>query len=142
MTYQTPEIVPHDSPVRVLQSLQPKGHIRALDADGRAYKLRRFIDANDGQVGWNLDTVCRALGLGISGTHAGRLFKRRFGIGVRDYAAGRRLIKAAHLLRTTNLCVKTISGNLGYQSTADFTRKFKQEFGVPPTRYRDQRFTA
>lgn len=138
--YQSPEVIPHNGLARVLQSLQPEVLIRASDADRRACKLRRLIDANNGQVGWNLGAACRALGLGISGAHAGRLFKRQFGIGVRDYAAGKRLIKAAHLLLTTSLCVKTISGDLGYKSTADFTRKFKHEFGVSPTGYRDQRF--
>lgn len=142
MLYQSPEVIPHGGSARVLRSLHPQALIRAAETDRRASKLRRFIDGNDGQVGWCLDAVCQALGLGISGAHAGRLFKRQFGIGVRDYAAGRRLMKAAHLLRTTSLCVKTISGNLGYRSTADFCRKFKQEFHLTPTDYRNQGFAV
>ncbi len=138
MLYQSPEVIAHSSSARLLRSFQAQPITSEPEPDRRASKLRRFIDGNDGQVGWSLDTVCQALGLGISGAHAGRLFKRQFGIGVREYASGRRLMKAAHLLCTTNLCIKTISGNLGYRSTADFSRKFKQEFHLTPTDYRDQ----
>lgn len=139
--YQSPEVFAH-SMNRVLRFFMPKGRAPGADKDSRADKLRSLIDRKDGQVGWNLDTLCQLLSLGISGAHAGRLFKRQFGIGIREYAAGRRLIKAAHLLRTTTLCVKTISGNLGYRSTADFSRRFKQEFQLTPTDYRKQRRTA
>ncbi len=142
MLYQSPEVISHSGSARVLRSFQPQPLAPTAETDRRAGKLRGFIDRNDGQVGWSLDTVCRTLGLGISGAHAGRLFKRQFGMGVRDYAAGRRLMKAAHLLRTTNLCVKTIAGNLGYRSTADFSRKFKQEFQLTPTDYRNQNCAA
>jgi AraC-like DNA-binding protein len=142
MMYQAPEIVTHGNLERVLRSFLPEARTPAVETDRRACKLRSFIDRKDGQIGWSLDTSCQALGLGISGAHAGRLFKREYGIGVREYAAGRRLMKAAHLLRATNLCIKTISANLGYRSTADFTRRFRQEFQLTPTNYRNQRFTA
>lgn len=138
MVYQSPEVVTHGNLDHVLRPFLPKDPAPCTEKDRRAVKLRGFIDRNDGQIGWSLDTVCQTLGLGISGAHAGRLFKRQFGVGVRGYAAGRRLMKAAHLLLTTNLCIKTISGNLGYRSTADFSRKFKQEFQLTPTDYRNQ----
>ncbi len=142
MVYQSPEVVTHGNLDHVLRSFLLKDRAPSIERDRRATKLRSFMDRNDGQIGWSLDTLCQTLGLGISGAHAGRLFKRQFGIGVREYAAGRRLIKAAHLLRTTNLCIKTISGNLGYRSTTDFSRKFRQEFQLTPTDYRKQRLTA
>ncbi|MCI0626522.1 MAG: AraC family transcriptional regulator [Acidobacteria bacterium] len=142
MLYQSPEVIAHSNSARLLRSFQVQTITSEPEPDRRASKLRKFIDGNDGQVGWSLDTVCQALGLGISGEHAGRLFKRQFGIGVREYASGRRLMKAAHLLCTTNLCIKTISGNLGYRSTADFSRKFKQEFQLTPTDYRNQNCAA
>lgn len=139
--YQSPEVVTH-SMNRVLRFFMPKGPAPGVEKDHRADKLRSLIDRKDGQIGWSLDTLCQTLGLGISGAHAGRLFKHQFGIGIREYAAGRRLMKAVHLLRTTTLCVKTISGNLGYRSTADFSRRFKQEFQLSPTEYRKQRRTT
>ncbi len=142
MVYQSPEVVTHGNLDHVLRSFLPKDPAPCTEKDRRAVKLRGFIDRNAGQIGWSLDTLCRTLGLGISGAHAGRLFKRQFGIGVREYAAGRRLMKAAHLLRTTNTYIKIISANLGYRSTADFSRRFRQEFHSTPTNYRSQRFSA
>lgn len=139
--YQSPEVITH-SLNRVQRFFMPKGPAPGIENDHRVAKLRSFIDKKEGQIGWSLDTLCQTLGLGISGAHAGRLFTRQFGFGIREYAAGRRLMKAAHLLRTTTLCVKTISGNLGYRSTADFSRRFKQEFQSTPTDYRKQKFTA
>lgn len=140
--YQSPEVVTHRNLRHLLRSFLPRHPQPGIEKDSRATKLRNFIDKSDGQTGLSLETLCRMLALGISGAHAARLFRRQFGIGIREYAAGRRLVKAAHLLRTTNVCVKTISGNLGYRSTADFSRRFKQEFQVTPTRYRKQRPAA
>jgi AraC-like DNA-binding protein len=137
MRYESPEIIPQSGLARVMRSFLPEAGTRTAPTDRRANKLRRFLDTKEGQVGWSLDTLCRTLGLGISAAYAGRLFKREFGIGVREYAAGRRLLKAAHLLRTTHLGIKTISGNLGYRSPADFTRRFRQEFGRTPSEYRN-----
>ncbi|MCI0724140.1 MAG: helix-turn-helix transcriptional regulator [Acidobacteria bacterium] len=142
MVYQSPEVVTHGNLDHVLRSFLRKDPAPCTEKDRRAVKLRGFIDRNDGQIGWSLDTLCRTLGLGISGAHAGRLFKRQFGIGVREYAAGRRLMKAAHLLRTTNTCIKIISANLGYRTTADFSRRFRQEFHSTPTNYRSRQFSA
>lgn len=142
MMYQSPEVVTHLNLHHLLRSFLPRNLTPDIEKDPRATKLRNFIDKNDGQTGLGLETLCRMLALGISGAHAGRVFKRQFGIGIREYTAARRLIRAAHLLRATNLCVKTISGNLGYRSTADFSRRFKQEFQVTPTRYRKQRPAA
>ena len=142
MMYQSPEVATHGKLDRVLRSFLPIDSAPSTEKDRRASKIRSFIDRNDGQIGLSLDALCRTLGLGISAAHAGRLFKRQFGIGIREYAAGRRLMKAAHLLRTTTLCVKTISGNLGYRSTSDFCRRFKREFRLTPTDCRKQRRTA
>lgn len=142
MVYQSPEVVTHGNLHHLLRSFLPRHPTPAIEKDSRATKLRNFIDKSDGQAGLSLETLCGMLALGISGAHAGRLFKRQFGFGIREYTSGRRLIKAAHLLRTTNLCVKTISGNLGYRSTADFCRRFKQEFQMTPTKYRKQRPAA
>lgn len=142
MIYDAPEVVTHAILNDVLRSFLLEDSVPTVVRDGRTHRLRSFIDQKDGQIGWSLSVLCQMLGLGISGAHAGRLFKRQFGIGVRQYAAGRRLVKAAHLLRTTNLCVKTISANLGYRSTTDFCRKFKRAFQLTPTDYRRRGFVG
>jgi AraC-like DNA-binding protein len=52
------------------------------------------------------------------------------------YLSRWRLQLAAKLLRTTRKTVLHIALDVGYESEAAFSRAFKREFGLPPTRYR------
>ena len=96
----------------------------------------QFIDSHSGHVGWNLEEACRELRLDISSAYAARLFKRSTGLGVREYAKKKRLSAAADLLKTTDLSVKAIAAEFGYRSPPDFTRRFKDQFHLSPTRFR------
>jgi AraC-like DNA-binding protein len=104
--------------------------------DGRIVRLVGFIDAHDGSIGWDLERACRELKLDISGAHAARLFKRCTGLGIREYAKRRRLSLAAERLRTTDIPVKTIAAEFGYQSLPHFSRRFKDQFGLSPIEFR------
>ena len=104
--------------------------------DWRVLKLKAHVDKEQGRADLKLNDMCRNLALGISGERAGRLFRQLYGIGFREYARDRRLVKAAEQLAQTTLCVKTIAYDTGYQSTADFSRRFKKQFEMTPTEYR------
>lgn len=56
----------------------------------------------------------------------------------REYVQHIRLEEAALTLRTTARPVKAIAADLGFQSRSHFSRAFKQQFGLDPTRYRHQ----
>jgi len=102
-------------------------------------KLLHFIDDHDGRVGWGLDRACRELRLEISGAYAARLFKRCTGLGVREYAKKKRLLMAAERLKITDLPIKVIAAEFGYQSLPHFTRRFKEQFRLSPTEFRKGR---
>lgn len=104
--------------------------------DWRVKKLQEFIDAQDGKAGWDLDEVCRELGLGICGTYAGKLFKRAMGMGLREYAMKKRLKTAADRLTTTTCSIKEIAGDLGYRSPRDLARGFHKTLRLSPTQCR------
>lgn len=108
-------------------------------ADWRAVRLRHFIDDHDGHVGCSLDDVCRQLDLGITPSHASRVFRSAVGIGVREYMKRVRLGAARRKLESTSLSIKEIAADLGYKSPADLFRQFKQAFRVTPKRFRDLR---
>jgi AraC-like DNA-binding protein len=104
--------------------------------DWRVRRIVLFIDAEDGKVGPDMADICEKLDLGISAEYAVKLFKKHTGIGFRDYAAHRRLWKAANQLAETSLSIKVIAADLGYNSPQDFSRRFKFQYQVKPTEYR------
>ncbi len=104
-------------------------------SDWRIIRLKEFIDIRAGNIG-DADPVCAQLELAISGRYAGMLFKRTFGIGIREYAMRQRLNLAAQRLRTTAKSIKEIAAEAGYQRSAELCRRFKETFHISPTSYR------
>jgi len=82
--------------------------------------------------------ICRKLELGISADYATKLFKKDTGIGFREYGAHKRLMKAASQLAETNLSIKVIAADLGYNIPQAFSRRFKFQYQLRPTEYRRQ----
>ena len=136
MTYESPVLRYQGGLNDLLHRLLPSFPVAHNDGDRRIAKLTDFIDSHDGRIGWVLEHTCRELKLNISGAYAARLFKLSRGLGVREYAKTKRLSAAAELLRTTDLSVKAIAVEFGYQSPPDFTRRFKEQFHLSPTDFR------
>ena len=55
---------------------------------------------------------------------------------VSRYVRRERVLQARRLLLYTELSVKEIAAELGYDDSAYFTRLFTKETGVPPSVYR------
>ncbi len=53
-----------------------------------------------------------------------------------EYLRDLRLSRAARLLATTDLPVKTIAGRIGYRSRSHFSRAFRDRYGADPASYR------
>jgi AraC-like DNA-binding protein len=140
---------PESSPVRVVppsameQSTDsPTLSMRVVcpeSLDWRVRKILIFVDAEDGKVGPDMTEICHKLDLGISADYAVKLFKRQTGIGFREYAAHKRLTRAANQLTQTSLSIKVIAADLGYNSPQDFSRRFKFQYRVKPTEFRKRR---
>lgn len=69
--------------------------------------------------------------------HFIRIFKAQFGLTPQYYIASMRLQKAKELLVTTNLPVRDIALELGYQSLGTFTTRFAKCVGVTPGEFRN-----
>jgi len=107
------------------------------EMDWRAKKIKEFVDSHPGKVGWNLDDVCKQLGLAISGRQARRVFRRARRIGFKEYLKKSRLGFAAEQLKaTTTVQIKAIAADAGYEMTAEFGRSFKRLFLLSPTEFR------
>jgi AraC-like DNA-binding protein len=139
MVYERPAVQYQGAFNDVLRRLFPRPRKDRPGMDRRTMKLLHFIDSHDGSVGWDLDGACRELRLDISGAYAARLFKHCTGLGVREYAKKKRLLMAAERLKITDLPVKVIAAEFGYQSLPHFTRRFKEQFLLSPTEFRKGR---
>jgi transcriptional regulator GlxA family with amidase domain len=106
------------------------------EIDWRAKKLKEFIDRDPGQGRTNLDELCKNLGLCMSARQARRLFRRSVGLGIRSYARNRRLSVAVEQLESTDTPVKAIAAELGFHSTRQFRRRFKEFFSLSPLEFR------
>ncbi|MDR0426769.1 MAG: AraC family transcriptional regulator [Clostridiales bacterium] len=68
-----------------------------------------------------------------------RTFKKYMGMNMTDYLNKIRLDYAASMLRLTNENILSISSRIGFSSTSYFNRLFKQEFGLTPKDFRNQK---
>ena len=136
MTYERPD-------VRILCTLHAfwdRCLSKQLEApagtDWRARKITDFIDSHPGKVGWNLDDICKQLGLAMSGRQARRVFRRAMRIGFKEYLKNSRLAFAAEQLKATAAPIKAIAADAGYERAAEFGRSFKRVFLISPTEFR------
>ena len=63
-------------------------------------------------------------------------FRRLYGLPVHAWLRQRRMERAAELLRNSPLSVLEVAQSVGYGSASQFTAAFRQQYGVPPARYR------
>lgn len=73
----------------------------------------------------------------LSPAHFSVLFKDQAGCAPRDYLHLLRIHHACQLLRASDLNIKQIASQVGYQDQFHFSRQFKSFEGLAPTEYRN-----
>lgn len=107
---------------------------------------RPLLDSRVQQV---LDTIAEDLAqpmsvealariVSLSPSRLAHLFRQEIGDSIVNVALAMRLRKAASLLEFTNRPVGRIAVDVGFSSPYYFSRQFRERFGVPPTRFRQQ----
>jgi AraC-like DNA-binding protein len=99
--------------------------------------LLRARDLVDSRYDEPLDLRILAQEAHVSSRHFSRSFRRVFGETPRQYLISRRLERARHLLRTTDLTVAEICLEVGFTSVGSFTTAFSRHVGVSPTTFRN-----
>jgi AraC family transcriptional regulator len=74
--------------------------------------------------------------VGLSDSHFHHLFRREIGVSPAKYLDNLMLREAEHLIKTTALSVKDIFNIVGATDRSHFIRKFRQVYGLSPSRYR------
>ena len=67
------------------------------------------------------------------------LFSATFDVTLFAYMLKRRMYTARQLLSNTTMTVKEVAANVGYDNEFYFSRVFKKQFGVSPSRSRQRR---
>ncbi len=75
----------------------------------------------------------------LSEFHFHRIIKSVLGENIGNYITRKRIETAAHLIRYTNLEIKEIAYNVGYESPASLSKIFKQFYHISPSEYRKNR---
>ena len=67
-----------------------------------------------------------------------RLFKQETGTNFNDYRLELKMEKAKEYLKSTDLRIKQIAYEIGYENSESFVRIFKRKTGLTPSRYRNR----
>jgi transcriptional regulator GlxA family with amidase domain len=105
-----------------------------------ARHLLRARDLADAHYDKPLDLAELARAAHVSERHFSRSFRRAYGETPYQYLLSRRLERARHLLRTTDMQVGEICLEVGFASVGSFTTTFRRHVGITPMDYR--RLTA
>ncbi len=92
----------------------------------------QYISLNYGHI-----KVCDIANyIGINRSYLTSIFKKELQVSPQEYLVNYRLRKAAELITTTNLSIQDISIKAGYDNPFNFSKMFKNTYGVSPKTYR------
>lgn len=81
-----------------------------------------------------LDEIAGKLGVSVS--HFAKAFANTVGVSPYRWFLSRRVLRAADLLRDTQLTLVEVAAECGFADQSHFTRAFTRVFGVTPARWR------
>lgn len=101
-------------------------------------RLHRALDFMEASLEQPLTIPQIAQAAWFSPYHFLRQFKQAFGETPHQYLTRRRLERAQHLLRNTEMSVTEICLSVGFESLGSFSWLFRQRLGCSPAKYRMQ----
>ncbi len=85
----------------------------------------------------SLDRNLVAAEWGLNPAYISQLTGKMTGGGFGEYLTARRLDRAKRLLLATELTVYQIAAQCGFATSAHFVKRFREQIGVPPGKYRE-----
>jgi AraC family transcriptional regulator len=80
--------------------------------------------------------------VGVHPVHLARVFRRRHGCSIGEYARRLKVERAAEALRDTGLPIGRLAHQLGYADHSHFSRSFRRATGFSPSEYRRRHGSA
>lgn len=102
-----------------------------------ANKIAEYIKM---KIDKNISVYLVAKHFGYNPDYISKLFKKIFGIGMKEYISSERMKYAQNLLLTTNMSVKEISAQAGFENENHFIKFFKYHEGKSPSKFRNMYF--
>lgn len=112
-------------------SASKAGALVAAMHDGRLRKILQVIESHPSRTIHDLALECN-----LSESHLQHLFKQGTGLGLGHLLTEQRMQLASDFLAHTNLSIKEIAFNVGYEHSSSFTRAFERHFRQAPSCYR------
>lgn len=94
-----------------------------------ASRVRRFIDRN---YSYHINVERIAEIMGCNRSHMFRVFKEENGVSVQEYLKSVRMEHARNMMEQTEMSVTEIMYSCGFDDLPNFSRQFKNHFGVSP----------
>jgi AraC family transcriptional regulator len=101
------------------------------------YKMRRATDYIDGHLREDLTLGAISAALSMSPWHFAHAFRRTLGVAPHRYVLLRRVERARHLLRETDLPITEIAHLVGYSNPGNFSVAFHRLTGCSPRNFRN-----
>lgn len=117
---------------QTVEKLIEKPSIQTPD-DRLLERVVKVINAHITEPDFGVEQIAGEVG--ISRTHLHRKMKELTGESTSDFVRNVRMKRAAYLLESSHLPIAEVMYACGYDSPANFSRVFKQFYGMPPTEY-------
>lgn len=98
--------------------------------------IKKYIDAHFSE---NLTLSDVAEHFFISYSYLSKVFHDTFGISFQSYIISKRMVYAEKLLHNPDLSIQEIGTEVGYTNVFNFSRAFKNYYGMSPNHYRDSK---
>ncbi len=99
----------------------------------RAALAREAIDAAPSEA-WTMRALARVAC--VSPFHLHRIFVAAFGVTPADHLRQARMSEAVRLLQRTDLPVRLVAAQVGFDNFSAFSRRFRRDTGLTPTEFR------
>lgn len=105
----------------------------AMPIDQRIEATRDYIDLHFHEP---LSLAQLAVIAHLSPRQLSELFRRDIGMTPQQYQIEKRMQQAMHLLETSNISIQKVADQVGYNSLAGFSDRFRHHFGQSPRHFR------
>jgi AraC family transcriptional regulator of arabinose operon len=79
--------------------------------------------------------------IGINRSYLTSIFKKQLQVSPKEYLMRFKLNIAAKQLTDTTMSIQEIATGIGYDNPLTFSKIFKQEYGISPRHYREEKKT-
>jgi len=117
----------------LMECSQAVASVKKAEENPLIKKVCAYVDENLSKD-ISLDTAAEFAGL--SSFYLSKLFKEEKGETFINFISDKRLEKSRKLLEETNLSIKEITAEVGYNDQNYFSRIFKSKYGLSPKEYR------